>query len=67
MYTIFKSWENFLNLQLGDVITIDNRAVDPIEVYVEEQLTFLAKPGLHGKNKAVQIIDYIDKDVENNE
>lgn len=31
---------DFLNLQLGDVITIDNRAVDPIEVYVEEQLTF---------------------------
>jgi len=58
---------DFLNLQLGDVITLDNRAVDPIEIYVEEQLTFLAKPGLHGKNKAVQIIDYIDKDVENNE
>jgi flagellar motor switch protein FliM len=58
---------DFLNLQLGDVITIDNRAVDPIEIYVEEQLTFLAQPGLHGKNKAVQIIDYIDKDVENNE
>lgn len=58
---------DFLNLQLGDIITLDNRAVSPIEVYVEEQLTFLAKPGLHGKNKAVQIIDYIDKDVENNE
>lgn len=61
------SVRDFLNLELGDIITLDNRHEDPIEVYVEEQLTFMAKPGLHGKNKAVQIIDYIDKDVENYE
>lgn len=61
------SVRDFLNLELGDIITLDNSHEDPIEVYVEEQLTFMAKPGLHGKNKAVQIIDYIDKDVENYE
>jgi flagellar motor switch protein FliM len=59
--------QDFLSLELGDVITLDNKYENPIEVYVEEQLTFMAKPGLHGKNKAIQIIDYIDKDVENNE
>ncbi|EQB88537.1 flagellar motor switch protein FliM [Clostridium punense] len=58
---------DFLNLEIGDVITLDNKCEDPIEVYVEEQLTYMAKPGLQGKNKAIQIIDYIDKDVENYE
>ncbi|WP_017415616.1 flagellar motor switch protein FliM [Clostridium tunisiense] len=58
---------DFLNLEIGDVIALDNKYENPIEVYVEEQLTFMAKPGLHGKNKAIQIIDLIDKDVEKNE
>ncbi len=61
------SVNDFLTLELGDVIALDRIWDEPIDIYVEEQLTFVAQPGLKGKNKAVQIIDYIDKGVENDE
>ncbi|MGL4730129.1 MAG: flagellar motor switch protein FliM [Clostridium sp.] len=58
---------DFLTLGIGDVIKLDNSIESPIEVYVEEQLTYTGKPGLSGKQRAVQIIEYIGEDVENDE
>ncbi|GAA0125376.1 flagellar motor switch protein FliM [Clostridium sp. ATCC 25772] len=58
---------DFLSLNIGDVITLDNNIDSPAEVYVEEQLTYIGKPGLSGKQRAVQIIEYISEDVENDE
>lgn len=58
---------DFLTLGIGDVIKLDNSMESPIEVYVEEQLTYTGKPGLSGKQRAVQIIEYIGEDVENDE
>jgi len=34
---------------------------------VEDDLVYYAKPGVMGKNMGVQILDLIDKDVENYE
>ncbi|GAA0115838.1 flagellar motor switch protein FliM [Clostridium senegalense] len=58
---------DFLSLNIGDVITLDNNIDSPAEIYVEEQLTYIGKPGLSGKQRAVQIIEYISEDVENDE
>ncbi|GAA0121421.1 MAG: flagellar motor switch protein FliM [Clostridium argentinense] len=59
--------KDFLELNVGDVINLNNNIEEPIGVYVEEQLTYIGKPGLHGKNRAVQILDFTDKDVEEDE
>jgi len=57
----------FLQLMEGDVITLDNASDSPIKVFVEQQLCYTGKPGIIGKNKGIQILDIIDKDVENYE
>lgn len=58
------SVNDFLQLGVGDVIALDSEVKAPIDIYVEEQLTYTGKPGLSGKHKAVQILEYIDKDVD---
>lgn len=59
------SVNDFLNLFTGDIITLDRSCDSTVDIYVEDELLFKAKPGLKGKNKAVQIIEYIDRGVEN--
>jgi len=59
------SVNDFLNLFTGDIITLDRSYDSTVDIYVEDELLFKAKPGLKGKNKAVQIIEYIDRGVEN--
>ena len=57
----------FLQLTEGDVITLDNCSDSPIKVFVEGHLCYSGKPGTIGKNRGIQILDIIDKDVENYE
>lgn len=57
----------FLQLTEGDVITLDNSSDSPVKVFVEDQLCYSGKPGTIGKNRGIQILDIIDKDVENYE
>ena len=57
----------FLQLTEGDVITLDTSSDSPVKVFVEEHLCYTGKPGTIGKNKGIQILDIIDKDVENYE
>jgi len=59
--------DEFLQLTEGDVITLDNASDSPIKVLVEGQQHYTGKPGIIGKNRGIQIIDIIDKDVENYE
>lgn len=59
--------DDFLKLVPGDVIPLENKSSEAVKVYVEDQLAYYAKPGIFGKNMAVQILDIIDKDVENDE
>lgn len=59
------SVNDFLSLFTGDIVTLDRSYDSTVDIYVEDELLFKAKPGLKGKNKAVQIIEYIDKGVEN--
>ena len=59
--------DEFLKLSVGDVVTLDNKFSDPVNVYVNEKYIIIGKPGVVGKNMGVQILDIIDKDVENYE
>ena len=59
--------DDFLKLRLGDIITLKNKTSDPVKVFVEDQPYYYGKPGILGKNMGIQILDIIDKDVENNE
>ncbi|WP_040329474.1 flagellar motor switch protein FliM [Clostridium ihumii] len=55
--------EDFLMLNVGDVIKLNSAIDDSVEVYVEKQLTYMAKPGLSGKHRAVQVLEFIGEDV----
>lgn len=57
---------SFLDLQAGDVIRLDRLVGTPIETFVEDRMHFKVLPGTHNKKKAVQVVEIIDKDVEEN-
>ncbi|ABK60785.1 MULTISPECIES: flagellar motor switch protein FliM [Clostridium] len=57
----------FLTLSVGDVITLDSLTSSPVKVVVGNEPYLLGRPGTIGKNRGVQILDIIDKDVENYE
>jgi flagellar motor switch protein FliM len=59
--------DEFLKLSLGDVITLDNKTFDAVTIIAGEQQVYYAKPGIVNKSLGVEILDIIDKDVENNE
>ena len=58
---------DFLKLTEGDVVALDNKSTSAVKLFVEDKLYYYGKPGIIGKNKGVQILDIIDKDVENYE
>ncbi len=49
------SMQDLLNLNVGDVIELDNRISDPVNVKVEGITKFMGRPGLAGGRYAVQI------------
>lgn len=59
--------DDFLKLGIGDVITLNEKTNSPIKLMVEDEPYCYGKPGIVGKNMGVQILDIIDKDVENYE
>lgn len=59
--------EEFLNLNIGDVITLDESTKSPVKLMVENKVYCYGKPGVIGKNMGVEILDIINKDVENDE
>lgn len=58
---------DFLKLTQGDVVTLDNKSTSAVNLFVEDKLYYYGKPGIVGKNKGVQVLEIIDKDVENYE
>ncbi|MBP2033823.1 flagellar motor switch protein FliM [Clostridium algifaecis] len=57
----------FLNLNIGDVLTLKEKTTSPVKLMVEDKAYYNGKPGIIGKNMGVEILDIIDKDVENYE
>jgi len=59
--------DEFLQLTEGDVVTLDNASDSQVKIFVEDHLCYSGIPGTIGKNRGIEIIDIIDKDVENYE
>ena len=59
--------EDFLHLQLGDVISLDRKIEDPLIVKVGDIPKFTAQPGHLKKRMAVQIIDTLNGGDEDDE
>ena len=56
------SIHDLLELNIGDVVILDRRMNDDIDVYVEDELKFTGRAGLLGKYKAVEIFSRLFKD-----
>ncbi len=50
------SVKELIDLKKGDVLTLDSRLNDYLEIFVEDELKFFARPGYLGKYRAAQII-----------
>lgn len=55
---------DFLNLELGDVVTLDTLTTDPLKMCIEEIPHYLVKPGEIKGRLAVEVLKYVEEDVE---
>ncbi len=55
------SAKDVVDLQKGDVILLDQFAVDPLKIYVEGMLKFGGFPGVHKGNQAVKVTELYEK------
>lgn len=58
------SVEDFLHLEKGDIIQLDMSTNKPMKMYVEDKVHFLVQPGMHKDKLAVQVLQYVEEDVE---
>lgn len=58
------SAKDVVELQKGDVVLLDQFAVDPLNIYVEGMLKFGGFPGVYKGNQAVKVVDLSDKKKE---
>ncbi|BAH06915.1 flagellar motor switch protein FliM [Clostridium kluyveri] len=65
--TVEVTVNEFLNLNIGDVLTLKEKTTDPVKLMLEDKIYYYGKPGIIGKNMGIEILDIIDKDVENYE
>lgn len=56
------SVDDFVNLQIGDIIRLDKKAEDELDIYVGNIEKFKALPGSSGENYAVQITEIVRKE-----
>lgn len=54
---------DFMQLQKDDVLVLDKQASSDLVLYVGDQPKYLAKPGIVGRKKSVQITSVIDREV----
>lgn len=56
--------DDFLQLDTGDIFQLDMKTTDPLKMYVEDKLHYLVKPGVFNGKLAVEVLQYIEGDVE---
>lgn len=56
--------DDFLHLELGDIVQLDLRTDRPMRMYVEDKVHYLVQPGLYKDKLAVQVLQYVEEDVE---
>lgn len=55
------SFDQFIELNIGDVIPLNQKIKEPCEVYVGNKMKFKAVPGLEGKKMAISIQEIIEE------
>jgi len=55
---------DFLNLKIGDIVPSDTKINEPLEVFVNKRMKYLARPGLSGKKRAFQISEIHENPLE---
>ncbi|MEG2539392.1 MAG: flagellar motor switch protein FliM [Clostridium sp.] len=58
---------DFLHLRVGDCISLNQKINEPLNMFVEGRKHFKVYPGNIGRKTGVQIVEILDKDVEDNE
>lgn len=58
------SVDDFLELNLGDVVQLNTKSSDPLRMYIEGKLHYLVKPGRLKDNLAIEVLQYLEEDVE---
>ena len=58
------SIRQMLELKKGDVLVLDHKAIQPIEVRIEDKLRFTAMPGIVGKKKGIQFVSLIKDNIK---
>lgn len=56
--------EELLHLKEGDILVLEKKVEEPIEVYIEETPKILGKMGIYKKHLAIQIEDFIKREEE---
>lgn len=51
--------EDFLDMDEGDIIQLNNKTTEPLTMYVENKPYFKVKPGFVEKNLAVEVLQFI--------
>lgn len=59
--------EDFLNLSIGDSITLSRKTREPLDMYVEKNLYYKVYPGTISKKMGAQIVEILNKDVKEDE
>lgn len=59
--------DDFLKLIPGDIIKLDSKIDNPVTVFVGDEPCYIAKPGIIGKVLGGEILDIINKEVNEDE
>ncbi|UCE25062.1 MAG: flagellar motor switch protein FliM [Candidatus Zixiibacteriota bacterium] len=53
---------DFLDLKVNDIIPSETKISEDISVFVNHRKKFIARPGLSGKKRAIQVIEHYDEE-----
>ncbi len=56
--------EEFLNLQVGDVVILGSKVNDELEVFVDQELKYFGQPGVKNNRMAVRITRQLEEGVD---
>lgn len=56
--------DDFLQLECGDIITLDTKINNPLTMFIEDKPHYLVKPGEFDNKLAVEVLQYIEEEVE---
>lgn len=59
--------EDFVELDVGDIIELDTKLDQPMKLYVENKQKLYVQPGLYNQKLSVQIVGDIGKDADEDE